>query len=155
MKQNEQLTHFSQQLRKNATKEENTLWYQYLRRYPVQFRRQCVIGPYIVDFYCAKAGLVLELGGSQHYEAEGAVRDAQRSNYLQVQGLMVLRFSNTDVNRNLAGVCQRIDTVVAERIAQREEHKIQFTGRGKSPHPPPSGAPSPPRGRFSKRRNYV
>lgn len=130
MKQKEQLTQFSQQLRKNATKEENTLWYQYLRRYPVQFRRQCVIGPYIVDFYCAKAGLVLELDGSQHYETEGAVRDAQRTCYLQSQGLMVLRFSNTDVNQNLAGVCQRIDTVVAERLIQREENTIQFTGRG-------------------------
>ena len=143
MKQKEQLTQFSQQLRKNATKEENTLWYQYLRRYPVQFRRQCVIGPYIVDFYCAKAGLVLELDGSQHYETEGAVRDAQRTCYLQSQGLMVLRFSNTDVNQNLAGVCQRIDTVVAERLIQREENTIQFTGRGNPLIRPPTGAPSP------------
>ena len=143
MKQSEHLTQFSQQLRKNATKEENTLWYQYLRRYPVQFRRQCVFGPYIVDFYCAKAGLVLELDGSQHYETDGIVHDAQRSNYLMSLGLMVLRLSNRDVNQNLRGVCQQIDTVVAERMAQREENTIQITGRGKTPHPPPAGAPSP------------
>ena len=71
MEKNERRTRFSQELRKHATKEENTLWYQYLRRYPVQFRRQCVLGPYIVDFYCAKAKLVIELDGSQHYEPDG------------------------------------------------------------------------------------
>ena len=64
MNSGEVLKSFSQRLRSNATKEENTLWYQYLRSYPLQFRRQCVLGQYIVDFYCAKALLVVELDGS-------------------------------------------------------------------------------------------
>ena len=58
----------SQQLRKNATKEENYLWYEFLRTYPVQFRRQVPFGHVVVDFYCASANLVLELDGSQHFE---------------------------------------------------------------------------------------
>lgn len=65
MKQN------AQHLRKNATKEENKLWYQFLRTYPVQFRRQVVFGPYILDFYCAAAKLAVELDGSQHFEETG------------------------------------------------------------------------------------
>ena len=64
------LTHLSQSLRKNQTKEEARLWYQFLRKYPLQFRRQCQFGTYIVDFYCAKAKLIIELDGSGHYEPE-------------------------------------------------------------------------------------
>ena len=59
----------ARELRKNMTKEERHLWYDFLRTYPVKFTKQKIIGNYIVDFYCAKAGLVIELDGSQHYEA--------------------------------------------------------------------------------------
>ena len=109
----------SQALRKSATKEENTLWYQYLKKHPVQFRRQCVFGPYIADFYCAKARLIIELDGSQHYDSAGMKYDAQRTAYLESLGLKVLRFSNTDINRNLSGVCQQIDIEVHERYDDR------------------------------------
>ena len=71
MEKDDKRKKYSQQLRSNATWEENTLWYQYLRQHPVQFRRQCVVGPYILDFYCAKALLAIELDGSQHYETSG------------------------------------------------------------------------------------
>ena len=91
MEKNEKRTHLSQNLRKNATKEENTLWYQYLRRYPVQFRRQCPFGRYIVDFYCAKALLVIELDGSQHYDPAVMEKDLERTAYLESLGLLVLR----------------------------------------------------------------
>ena len=115
MQKNEKMKNFAQQLRKNATKEENTLWYQYLRKYSVQFRRQCILGQYIVDFYCAKARLVVELDGSQHYDIHGMAYDAQRTQYLESLGLRILRFSNTDINRNLRGVCQQIDEEVQQR----------------------------------------
>ena len=138
----------SQNLRTNATQEENTLWYQYLRRYPVQFRRQCVFGQYIVDFYCAAALLVVELDGSQHYEPDRIQKDQIRTNYLNTLGIHVLRFSNTDIHKNLRGVCEQIDSVVNQRI-----HQVQGTGRKicsqfektgvQPPHPPPPGAPSP------------
>jgi very-short-patch-repair endonuclease len=117
MEKNEKMTRLSQNLRKNATKEENTLWYQYLRRYPVQFRRQCPFGRYIVDFYCAKALLVVELDGSQHFDTSGQIEDAERTAYLESLGLQVLRFSNTDINRNLRGVCAKIDEVVISRYS--------------------------------------
>ena len=82
----------AQQLRKNATKEENRLWYDFLRTYPLQFRCQAVFGPYIVDFYCARAGLAVELDGSQHYEDGGLAYDAARTAYLEKQKhLTVLR----------------------------------------------------------------
>ena len=115
MKTNETMRSRAQQLRKNATPEENTLWYQYLRQYPVQFRRQCVFERYIVDFYCAKAMLVVELDGSQHYDPEMARQDAVRTRYLESLGIRVLRFSNRDIRENLRYVCQMIDTVVKER----------------------------------------
>ena len=69
---NEQLIPRAKQLRKDMTKEERRLWYDYLRAYPVKFSRQKVMGNYIVDFYCAKAKLVIELDGSQHYEPDAA-----------------------------------------------------------------------------------
>ena len=116
MKQGKGLTKLSQSLRTNATPEENTLWYQYLRRYPVLFRRQHPIGPYIVDFYCAKAHLVIELDGSQHYAPEAVQKDAHRTQYMESLGLQVLRFTNTDVRNNLRGVCSEIDLTVSRRM---------------------------------------
>lgn len=140
---------------KNATKEKNTLWYQYLRHYPVQFRRQCTFGRYIVDFYCAKALLVVELDGSQHYDPTGMAKDAERSRYLESLGLKVLRFSNADINQRLDGVCQQIDLTVTQRFSAEPSPEgtgrkaftaLQTLGRS-APHPPPAGAPSPPKGK--------
>ena len=116
MEQNQKLTKLSQTLRKNATKEENLLWYNFLRRYPCQFRRQYKIGNYIVDFYCHKAKLAVELDGSQHYDAAGAAKDALRTEYINGQGVMVLRFSNLDVLRHFRSVCEVIDRTVKERL---------------------------------------
>ena len=98
------------------TKEERRLWYEYLRNYPYQFRRQVTFGKYILDFYCAAAKLAVELDGSQHYEADGQAYDARRTAYLNRLGIRVLRFSNLDVLNNLKGVCQAIDMAVAERV---------------------------------------
>ena len=118
MEKNKTLTTLSQNLRTNATKEENTLWYQYLRNYPVQFRRQCVFGPYIVDFYCAKALLVVELDGSQHYENGNMEKDAERTAFLEDYGLTVIRIPNNEVNRNFPGVCEYIDAAVKQSLSQ-------------------------------------
>ena len=106
----------AQTLRKSQTKEENHLWYDFLKTYPVQFKRQYQVGPYYVDFYCYRAQLVIELDGSQHYEKEGMAYDAQRTAYLNAQGLKVLRFANTDIWRHFAGVCETIDAQVAGRL---------------------------------------
>ena len=105
----------AQELRKNMTLEERILWFQFLKDHYVQWNRQKVIGPYIVDFYCKKYALVVELDGSQHYEDKGQHYDAARTKYLNAQGLSVLRFSNTDVKTNLSGVCASIENAIANR----------------------------------------
>jgi len=78
-KYNPQLVPFAEELRTAMTKEERHLWYDFLKHYPIRFSRQKVLGSYIVDFYSAKAGLVIELDGSQHYEENGLFKDAERS----------------------------------------------------------------------------
>ena len=105
---NPKLSANAKALRRNMTKEERHLWYDFLKELPLMVHRQKVIGPYIVDFYIAKAALVIELDGSQHYGAAGQAADQQRDGYLQSLGLRVLRYSNADVNRNFRGVCEDI-----------------------------------------------
>ena len=105
---NPKLTSNSQTLRKNMTKEERHLWYDFLKQLPITINRQKVIGSYIVDFYCSKAKLVIELDGSQHYEESHIIKDKQRDEYLIQLGLKVLRYSNLDINRNFSGVCTDI-----------------------------------------------
>ena len=95
-------------LRRNMTKEERHLWYDFLKSLPCTVHRQKVIGPYIVDFYCAAAKLVIELDGSQHYFPPGKAADAQRDAYLHSCGLTVVRYSNLDVLQNFEGVCTDI-----------------------------------------------
>ena len=105
-------------LRKNMTKEENHLWYDFLRSYSAKFTRQKVLGKYIADFYCAKANLVIELDGSQHYEDEGLVNDEKRTEYLEQYGIKVVRISNLDVLKNFEGVCMYIDNAVKQSLSQ-------------------------------------
>ena len=108
MEQSKELKPKAQTLSKKATKEENLLWYNFLRLYKPQFRRQYVIGNYIVDFYCHKAKLVIELDGSQHSIKSGAEDDFLRDEYLNDLGITVLRYSNIDVCENFEGVCSDI-----------------------------------------------
>ena len=117
MEQNQKLKPISQFLRKHATKEENLLWYNFLRLYKPQFRRQYVIGNYIVDFYCHRAKLVVELDGSQHCEPKKIEYDQARTAYLESQGLCVLRLSNLDVLQKFGNVCEYIDRSVKSRIS--------------------------------------
>jgi very-short-patch-repair endonuclease len=98
------------------TKEERHLWYDFLKTYPVQFKRQYAIGVYYADFYCYQAKLIVELDGSQHYEPEKAEQDAQRTDFLQQQGYLVLRFSNRDIWEQFRGVCEAIDAAVKQRM---------------------------------------
>ena len=116
MEHNHNLTAHAQHLRRNMTKEERRLWYEYLRSYPHQFRRQVTCGSYILDFYCAAAKLAIELDGSQHYRPAGQLQNLERTAWLQEQGILVLRFSNLDVLQNLPGVCQSIDMTVKNRV---------------------------------------
>lgn len=116
MERNPKLKTLSQALRKNQTKEEHLLWHNFLKKYPLRFRRQYVIGNYIVDFYCHQARMVVELDGSQHYDADEQEKDRQRTAYLQGQDLAVLRFTNLEVTRQFASVCQAIDAACTNRF---------------------------------------
>ena len=117
-KHNESLVPFAKNLRKNMTKEERHLWYDFLRDYPVKFSRQKVLGRYIVDFYCASAKIVVELDGSQHYDPEEIAKDEARTLFLMQYGLTVLRVPNNEILQNFQGVCEYIDTAVKQSLSQ-------------------------------------
>jgi len=108
MQNQHNLTRFAQQLRKEMTKEERHLWYDFLKPLPISVNRQKIIGKYIVDFYCSSAKLVIELDGSQHYETNGIIADKERDKFLCDLGLVIKRYSNNDVNNNFEDVCNDI-----------------------------------------------
>ena len=114
---NEQNKKNAQNLRRNMTPQERHLWYDFLKTHPVQFRRQKQFGDYIVDFYCSAAKLVVELDGGQHFSDEGLKYDENRSKYLELLGLAVLRYSNADIDRRFKAVCEQIDLTVKEKTS--------------------------------------
>ena len=117
-KHNKQLVPLAKQFRKEMTREECHLWYDFLRSYPVRFSRQKVLGKYIADFYSAEAKLVIELDGSQHYEDKGIVTDAERTAFLENYGLRVIRIPNNEISRNFRGVCEYIEAAVKQSLSQ-------------------------------------
>lgn len=122
----------ARQLRKNATKEEQALWYRFLRTHGLQFKRQEVIGGYIADFFCPKAGLVIEVDGGQHFESQGRAYDLERTRYLEeIRGLRVLRFSNLDVNENFEGVCTAIDQTLCNTAPSSVALRATASPKGK------------------------
>ena len=117
-KHNTELTNNARVLRKNMTKEEKHLWYDFLKSYPVRFLRQKVIDNYIVNFYCHSARLIVELDGAQHYEEKGLLKDKIRTERIEQRNLKVIRIPNNELNRNFGVVCQYIDDAVKESLRQ-------------------------------------
>ena len=111
-KHNKTIVPLAKVLRKEMTKEEKHLWYDFLCKYPVRFSRQKVLGKYIADFYCADAKIIIELDGSGHYTEDGKTHDAERTSFLEGYGLTVVRIPNTEINRNFRGVCEYIEGIV-------------------------------------------
>jgi len=110
---NKNLNPIARHLRKGMTPHEKHLWYDFLCNFPVKFYKQRVIDNFIVDFYCSRAKLVIELDGSQHHTEQGIAHDKARTTILESLGLRVLRFSNFEIDNNFDGVCQAIrDAVV-------------------------------------------
>ena len=103
----------ARELRRNLTPQERKLWYLFLRTYPVKIYKQRIIGPFIADFYCASAKLVIEVDGMQHYSEQGEAYDDERSAYLEGLGLMVLRFTNWQVDNDFTAVCNEIKRTIA------------------------------------------
>ena len=102
------MTQLARNLRNNSTRQERKLWYLFLRNFPLRFHRQKAIGAYIVDFYCQKAKLVIEIDGGQHIEQKNMESDQKRTEYFESIGLEVIRFTNHDVDNNFDGVCNEI-----------------------------------------------
>ena len=123
----------AKELRKNATPQENHLWYDFLKSYPVRFQRQKAISCFIVDFYCHAAKLVIEIDGSQHYTDKGSAHDNARTNALSDYGLLVLRYSNYEINTRFDGVCEQIDLTVRERMKDDSDDKESFFTPSVSP----------------------
>ncbi len=117
-KQNKNLVPIARNLRKNTTKEERKLWYEFLRDYPIRFTRQKILGKYIADFYSGKLKLVIELDGSQHYTEKGEEYDKCRTEFLGGYNITVLRISNLDIMTNFYGVCTYIDRYVKMRLGE-------------------------------------
>ena len=91
------------------TQEERKLWYMFLKKHSERFLRQKVIDNYIVDFYCPKKRLVIEIDGSQHYTIEGKKYDKIRTELLNAYNLKVIRFSNLEINKQFQEVCELIN----------------------------------------------
>ncbi len=105
-------------LRKNATPEENHLWYDFLSNYEVRFQRQKAIDNFIADFYCHKAKLIIEIDGFRHFTEEGKQRDEFRTEKLEEYGLKGIRFSNHQINTNFQNVCRYIDNTVKASLGE-------------------------------------
>jgi very-short-patch-repair endonuclease len=106
-------------LRKNMTDSELRLWSRIRRKqmFGLPFYRQRPIGDYIVDFYCPRAQLVLEVDGSQHIKESVVRKDKHRNDYLKQQGIKVLRFDNLQVLSQLDAVVEKVHQTIAPRIS--------------------------------------
>ena len=102
-------------LRRNMTKEEKHLWYDFLKLLPVTVNRQKVIDRYVVDFYISSAKIVIELDGLQHFEVKHKKADKERDEYLSQMGIKVLRYTNQEINQNFEAVCQEINLFINKR----------------------------------------
>ena len=116
LNKNKSLLNIARILRRNMTRQEKHLWYDFLRHYPVKIYKQRIIDNYIADFYCHSARLVIEVDGSQHYTTQGKEYDEERTKIFEKYGIYVLRFSNKDIDDKFVGVCQMIDRIINERI---------------------------------------
>ncbi len=101
---NQKLKGFARNGRKNQTPEERRVWYDYLNKVTPRFHRQRIIDSYIVDFYCPKLRVIIEIDGYQHYYEENREYDQKRTEYLERLGFVVLRFDNIEVNKDFEQV---------------------------------------------------
>jgi very-short-patch-repair endonuclease len=137
----------AKKLRANTTPHERTLW-RALKELPMSgthFRRQAPIGPYVVDFFCPAAHLIIELDGGHHNEDETARKDQARQLWLEREGYRVIRFWNSDINSNLEGILEQIyielygSREAEPRHLKHRRHSIQ-----RRPPPPRTTSSSDP-----------
>ena len=110
----------AKELRRNMTPQERKLWYEFLRDYPVKIYKQRIIDSFVADFYCAKAKLVIELDGVQHYSNQGIAYDHERSAMFIKYNLKVIRFTNQEIDQCFDAVCAMIDQEIEARLPEYE-----------------------------------
>ena len=113
---NKDINNLAKSLRKQMTRQERHLWYDFLRNYSVKLYRQRIIDNYVADFYCPAAKLVIELDGGQHYDDIMMVEDKQRTSIIKQYGVDVIRIPNNEVDSNFYNVCTYLDNIIKERI---------------------------------------
>ena len=111
----------AQKLRKNATPQENHLWYCFLSKYEIRFQRQKAIDDFVADFYCHKAKLIIEIDGSQHHTEQGLKKDEFRTEILEGYDLRVIRFTNYQIDHSFVDVCNYIDGVAKASIQEKRD----------------------------------
>ena len=121
IKKNKKLLENARFLRREMTRHEKHLWYDFLQHSPIKIYKQRIIDNFIADFYCHKARLVIELDGSQHYTPEGKSYDEARTEIINQYGIKVIRYSNLDIDQKFNGVCFEIDRIIQERIKEIKE----------------------------------
>ena len=115
-------------MRKNPTPEENKMWHILLKNFKPRFFRQRIIGNYIVDFYCPKLKLIIEIDGEQHYLPENQEYEQKRTEFLEKSGYKILRFYNSDINRKIKNVEYTLTGVCKERAKELNcDIEIVFT----------------------------
>ena len=112
---NKNLKKYAVEMRKNQTYEEKKVWYQILKGRTPKFHRQRIIGDYIVDFYCPQLRLAIEIDGYQHFYEENIEYDNKRTEYIESQDIYVLRFENSEVNKDIEYVRYIINNVCEAR----------------------------------------
>ena len=117
---NKKNINLAKNLRKNATPQENHLWYDFLSKHKIRFQRQKPINNFIADFYCHKAKLIIEIDGLQHYTKDGRQKDEFRTEILEEYDLRVIRFTNYQIDTNFRSVCEYIDAVVNASLREGE-----------------------------------
>ena len=117
---NSKLVTRAKELRKNMTTAEKKLWVNYLRKFQYRVLRQRPIDNFIVDFYCPKLQLVIEVDGEGHFSEGGKQYDSERTRILEGYGLRVIRFTNDEVLQNLEGVCQVIEGFIVGDVVQTD-----------------------------------
>ena len=144
-----ELTKRSGRFRRNMTRQEKHIWYDYLRKLPFTINRQMIIGSYIVDFYCAKAGIVIEIDGIQHYWKKQYLYDKKRTEKLESYGLQVIRFTNKEIDTKFESICIFMDKIFKEYIKNHSNlscHSPKPVSSVRVRRPPPykqGGLPNP------------
>ena len=109
---NTEIKNSAKQLRKEMTRQERHLWYDFLQKHRCKWYKQKPIGRYIADFYCGRIKLIVELDGSQHYEEKQVEYDERRTEYFKNLGITLIRFPNNVIDKNFNGVCEEIEKII-------------------------------------------